>query len=183
GCRGRDRSAPVYLGDPQGKADPGPDRGVHSGRVARRRLAPGVALIALGPLALPERRAQDGSRAGALSADPRPPAQGTQPDRPRPPPAALPSGAQQRAPGLPAVGLRGGAPPSSPPALTPLPGARALLAIHSRELPQRDDLCGAFCASLALRAAGVEDHAAEPLDQDAVALAAGSIVSAFQVGH
>ena len=31
-------------------------------------------------------------------------------------------------------------------------GARALLAVHARELPQRDDLCGAFCGALALRA-------------------------------
>jgi hypothetical protein len=67
--------------------------------------------------------------------------------------------------------------------LTLLPGARALLAIHSRELPQRDDLCGAFCASLALRSAGVGEHDGEPLDQDAVALAAGSIVSALRDEH
>jgi Family of unknown function (DUF6885) len=60
--------------------------------------------------------------------------------------------------------------------LTLLPGARDLLAIHARELPQRDDLCGAFCASLALRAAGLQGDG--PLDQDAVALAAGSVVSA-----
>jgi hypothetical protein len=59
-----------------------------------------------------------------------------------------------------------------------LPGARALLARHARELPQRDDLCGAFCGALALNAAGLERTAAgEPIDQDAVALAAGSIVS------
>ena len=59
-----------------------------------------------------------------------------------------------------------------------LPGARALLASHARELPQRDDLCGAFCGALALHAAGLErDASGEPLDQDAVALAAGSIVS------
>lgn len=59
-----------------------------------------------------------------------------------------------------------------------LPGARALLERHARELPQRDDLCGAFCGALALGAAGLErTPAGEPLDQDAVALAAGSIVS------
>jgi len=59
-----------------------------------------------------------------------------------------------------------------------LPGARALLARHARELPQRDDLCGAFCGALALNAAGLERTArGEPIDQDAVALAAGSIVS------
>jgi Family of unknown function (DUF6885) len=60
--------------------------------------------------------------------------------------------------------------------LTILPGARDLLAIHARELPQRDDLCGAFCASLALRAACSQGDV--QLDQDAVALAAGSVVSA-----
>ena len=44
----------------------------------------------------------------------------------------------------------------SPLETTLLPGARALLAFHARELPQRDDLCGAFCGALALRAAGIE---------------------------
>jgi hypothetical protein len=58
-----------------------------------------------------------------------------------------------------------------------LPGARALLAAHARELPQRDDLCGAFCAALALRAAGIEQAGGEPVDQDAVALRAGTMVS------
>jgi hypothetical protein len=59
-----------------------------------------------------------------------------------------------------------------------LPGARALLASHARELPQRDDICGAFCGALALNAAGLDRGAdGEPLDQDAVAVAAGSIVS------
>ncbi len=68
-------------------------------------------------------------------------------------------------------------PTSAPLDLTLLPGARALLALHARELPQRDDLCGAFCGALALRSAGVELHAGEPIDQDTVALAAGSVVS------
>jgi len=63
--------------------------------------------------------------------------------------------------------------------MTLLPGARRLLALHSLELPQRDDLCGAFCASLALRAAGIEEHDGGPIDQDAVALAAGSVVSSL----
>ncbi len=58
-----------------------------------------------------------------------------------------------------------------------LPGARELLAYHARELPQRDDLCGAFCGALALNAAGLAGTRDEPIDQDAVALAAGSIVS------
>jgi hypothetical protein len=61
--------------------------------------------------------------------------------------------------------------------MTLLPGARALLDSHARELPQRDDLCGAFCGALALGAAGFGGDGAEPLDQDAVALAAGSVVS------
>jgi hypothetical protein len=52
-----------------------------------------------------------------------------------------------------------------------------LLATHARELPQRDDLCGAFCGALALAAAGIEMRASEPIDQDTVALAAGSVVS------
>lgn len=65
--------------------------------------------------------------------------------------------------------------PSSSLDLTLLPGARKLLQMHARELPQRDDLCGAFCVSLALRAA--EIGAPVALDQDAVALAAGSVVS------
>jgi hypothetical protein len=68
---------------------------------------------------------------------------------------------------------------STPLDLSLLPGGRALLAVHARELPQRDDLCGAFCAALALRAAGIDEHGGGPLDQDAVALAAGSVVSAL----
>ncbi|MHB8240693.1 MAG: DUF6885 family protein [Solirubrobacteraceae bacterium] len=71
--------------------------------------------------------------------------------------------------------------PSSPPlALALLPGARRLLEAHARDLPQRDDLCGAFCGALALQAAGVTGGEAGPLDQDAVALAAGSVVSGMR---
>jgi hypothetical protein len=61
--------------------------------------------------------------------------------------------------------------------ITLLPGARVLLAAHGRELPQRDDLCGAFCGALALRAAGISGGGGERIDQDAVALAAGSVIS------
>jgi hypothetical protein len=61
--------------------------------------------------------------------------------------------------------------------LTLLEGSRALLRAHARALPQRDDMCGAFCASLALHAGGVERWRGEPLDQDAVAQAAGTVVS------
>jgi hypothetical protein len=62
--------------------------------------------------------------------------------------------------------------------MTLLPGARALLAAHAREVPQRDDLCGAFCGALALHAAGVmtESDPGEAIDQDTVALAAGSVI-------
>jgi len=70
--------------------------------------------------------------------------------------------------------------------LTLLPGAKRLLELHARELPQRDELCGPFCGSLALRTAELSAPAesnisagARPLlDQDAVALAAGSVISA-----
>lgn len=61
--------------------------------------------------------------------------------------------------------------------LTLLTGARTLLDTHARELPQRDDLCGAFCGALALSAAGLIERDGEPLDQDGVAAAAGSVVS------
>jgi len=61
--------------------------------------------------------------------------------------------------------------------ITLLPGARALLASHGRELPQRDDLCGAFCGALALHAAAIEDRSRTAIDQDTVALAAGTVVS------
>ncbi len=74
--------------------------------------------------------------------------------------------------------------PPAPLEMTLLPGARALLAAHARELPQRDDLCGAFCGALALGAAGLGERGGEPNDQDAVAQAAGSTVSAVaDVGH
>ena len=63
--------------------------------------------------------------------------------------------------------------------MTLLSGARTLLAVHAGELPQRDDLCGAFCGALALHAAGISEHGGQPVDQDAVALAAGSVVSAL----
>lgn len=61
-----------------------------------------------------------------------------------------------------------------------LPGAAGLVAAQAAELPQKDGLCGAFWGLLALRAAGVTRApagAGDPrLDQDAVALAAGSLL-------
>jgi hypothetical protein len=65
----------------------------------------------------------------------------------------------------------------SPLEISLLPGARALLDAHAAALPQRDDLCGAFCGALALNAAGIAERGGEPVDQDAVGIAAGSIVS------
>ena len=64
--------------------------------------------------------------------------------------------------------------------VTLLPGAQELLAVHARELPQRDDLCGAFCGTLALHAAGIEEFDGETVDQDAVAVAAATVVSAVR---
>jgi hypothetical protein len=60
-----------------------------------------------------------------------------------------------------------------------LPGAERLLAEQAAELPQKDDLCGAFWGLVALRAAGrLATPAGDQLDQEAVALAAGSVLSA-----
>ena len=64
-----------------------------------------------------------------------------------------------------------------------LPGARELLRVHARELPQRDDFCGAFCGSLALAAAGVAAADGGALDQDEVALSAGTTVARVPHAH
>jgi hypothetical protein len=53
-----------------------------------------------------------------------------------------------------------------------LGGAEALAALHAAELPQKDELCGAFWGALALRLGGRAD-----VDQDAVAAAAGTVLS------
>ncbi|MPZ64971.1 MAG: hypothetical protein GEU83_05480 [Pseudonocardiaceae bacterium] len=55
-----------------------------------------------------------------------------------------------------------------------LPGSAELLALRRYELPQRDELCGPFCALLALWSAGIGGE----LDQDDVAVAAGTVLSA-----
>lgn len=62
-----------------------------------------------------------------------------------------------------------------------LPGAGRLVDLHARELPQKDDLCGAFWATLALRAARPDDPH-DWIDQDAVAAAAGTTVAAVPNG-
>jgi uncharacterized protein DUF6885 len=53
--------------------------------------------------------------------------------------------------------------------------AARFLDLHAAELPQKDELCGAFCVLLALRTAGLADGAA---DQDAVAAVAGTRITA-----
>jgi hypothetical protein len=55
-------------------------------------------------------------------------------------------------------------------------GADKLLELHAAELPQKDELCGCFWATLALRL-----HGEGPVDQDAVALLAGSAITSH--GH
>jgi len=52
-----------------------------------------------------------------------------------------------------------------------MPEPTALAALHARELPQKDQLCGAFWGALALAAAGY------PADQDEVALRAGTTLA------
>jgi hypothetical protein len=63
--------------------------------------------------------------------------------------------------------------------LTLLPSAWGLLELHAAELPQKDDLCGAFWGMLVLRAAGQElaGEPPVPIDQDAVGIASGTSVS------
>lgn len=61
--------------------------------------------------------------------------------------------------------------------LTPVAGADRLAELHAAELPQKNELCGAFWATLALRAAGIAT-AGVPIDQDAVGQAADSVLSA-----
>ncbi len=58
-------------------------------------------------------------------------------------------------------------------------GAESLLELHAAELPQKNELCGAFWGTLALRLAGTTLDGG-PLDQDAVGLAAGSVLSKLQ---
>ena len=59
--------------------------------------------------------------------------------------------------------------------VTLLPGAREILAQHQQEMPQKNELCGAFWVTLALRALDGRD-----LEQDHVGRAAGSLLSVVQ---
>jgi hypothetical protein len=56
-------------------------------------------------------------------------------------------------------------------------GSAARAADHDAELPQKDQLCGAFWTCLALRAHGVRECDGEPVDQDLVAREAGSTLA------
>jgi hypothetical protein len=57
-----------------------------------------------------------------------------------------------------------------------LPGAAELARLHAEELPQKDELCGAFNTLLTLRLAGIGGSGSEPFDQDTVGQAAGSVL-------
>ena len=59
-------------------------------------------------------------------------------------------------------------------AVNVVPGLADIGALHARELPQKDNLCGAFWAALVLQAAGFREVGGAPLDQDLVALHAGT---------
>jgi hypothetical protein len=56
-------------------------------------------------------------------------------------------------------------------------GADRTAALHAAELPQKDELCGAFWGLLALRLAGHQESDGAALDQEAVALAAGTVLA------
>lgn len=58
-----------------------------------------------------------------------------------------------------------------------LPRAERLLSLHADELPQKTELCGAFWGLLALRSADIDPGGERELDQDDVAVAAGSVIS------
>jgi hypothetical protein len=57
-------------------------------------------------------------------------------------------------------------------------GADRLLELHAAELPQKDELCGCFWATLALR---LNDEG--PVEQDDVALLAGSVITSHGSTH
>ena len=62
-----------------------------------------------------------------------------------------------------------------------MPHAAELARLHAEELPQKDELCGAFQTLLTLRLAGIGPSGDEPLDQDTVGRAAGSFLA--PAGH
>ena len=58
-----------------------------------------------------------------------------------------------------------------------VPGPPDLARLHAKELPQKDHLCGAFWGALALQAAGFREADGGPVDQDLVALRAGTTIA------
>ncbi|MEP6812685.1 MAG: hypothetical protein ABI990_06835 [Actinomycetota bacterium] len=56
-------------------------------------------------------------------------------------------------------------------------GPSVLASLYAAELPQKDQLCGAFWGSLALRAFGFLEASGESVDQDAVAREAGTALA------
>jgi hypothetical protein len=59
---------------------------------------------------------------------------------------------------------------------TPVSDVQRLLTLHAAEVPQKNELCGAFWGTLALRAASIDDP--DAVNQDTVGMAAGSVLSA-----
>ena len=59
---------------------------------------------------------------------------------------------------------------------TTILGSARLSALHAEERQQKDNLCGCFWAALVLRAHGIEEVGGEPVDQDLVAVRAGSLL-------
>jgi hypothetical protein len=53
-------------------------------------------------------------------------------------------------------------------------GPGAIATVHEAEMPQKDQLCGAFWGCVALRAFGIVERGGEPVDQDLVARESGS---------
>jgi hypothetical protein len=63
--------------------------------------------------------------------------------------------------------------------ITPVP--ERFTQFHAAELPQKDELCGPFWGSLALRAYGFERVGSEIVDQDLIALRAGSLLTPKEI--
>jgi hypothetical protein len=55
-------------------------------------------------------------------------------------------------------------------------GPDGIAELHAGELPQKDNLCACFWGAIALRAAGVVEVEGEPVDQDRVAVEAGTLL-------
>ena len=55
-------------------------------------------------------------------------------------------------------------------------GPDGIAELHALELPQKDNLCACFWGAIALRAAGVVQVDGEPVDQDRVAVEAGTLL-------